>query len=113
MAAVVGAVVARATVRKFIGPQAIRAFLARGDVRGVLAIVGLSELIDFIQGEQDQSLVSRLPRYAIVDLRTQDIIKTLSARRVYIMLTRPRTRRSGSKTVIKEVCVLPHHDGHH
>ena len=100
-------------LRKFIGPEAIRGFLRRGDVRGVLAIIGISELVDFIQGEEDKSLSARLPRYAIIDLHTQTIVKTLSTRKVYSLLTRPSRHRHPAKTIIKEVIVHEGHGVHH
>jgi len=98
--------IAKIAGRRFIGPEAVRGFLRRGDVQGLLAIAGISELIDFIQGEQDRSLTARLPRFALVDLQTQTIIKTMSTKRVYAILTRPRTRRRASKTIIREVPVI-------
>jgi len=100
--------IARLGARKFIGPEAIRGFLRRGDVRALIAASGLAELIDFIQGEQDASLVAKLPTYAICDLRTQTIIMPLSRRKVYSLLTRPPSHRHRTKTV-----EIHHHDSHH
>lgn len=97
----------------FIGAEAIKVFLRRGDVRALFAAVSLSELVDFIQGEEDKSLVALIPQFALVDMKTQTIIKTLSKRKVYAMLTRPSRRRIPSRSTVHHLHHDEHHDIHH
>jgi len=84
----------------FLGPQAIRNLLSRGDVRALLSAVSVGELVDFFQGEEDKTLSSKIPEFAIVDLHRDQIIMPLSKRRVFRLLTRPPTRRSATKRIV-------------
>lgn len=53
---------------------------------------------------------ARAPRYALVDLHNNTIIRTMSPRKVYSILTHPsRRRRNGRTTIIREVKVGSEH----
>jgi len=84
----------------FLGPQAIRNLLARGDIKALLAAVSVGEIVDFVQGEEDKLLSSKVPQFAIVDLHRDQIVMALSRKRVFRLLTRPPSRRTRTKTVV-------------
>jgi len=84
----------------FLGPQAIRNLLGRGDVRALLSAVSVGELVDFFQGEEDKSLSTKIPQFAIVDLHRDQIVMPLSKRKVFRLLTRPPQHRHPAKRVV-------------
>jgi len=98
---------ALATRIAFLGPQAIRNLLARNDIRALLTAVSVGELVDFFQGEEDKSLSSKIPQFAIVDLHRDMIVMPLSKKKVFRLLTRPPMHRHGTRT--KVVVVDPSH----
>jgi len=91
----------------FLGPQAIRNLLASNQVRALIGAVSVGELVDFFQGEEDKSLSSKIPQFAIVDLHRDMIVMPLSKKKVFRLLTRPPMHRHGTRT--KVVVVDPHH----
>jgi len=84
----------------FLGPQAIRNLLGRGDIKALLTAVSVGEIVDFFQGEEDKALSSKIPQFAIVDLHRDQIVMPLSKRKVFRLLTRPPTHRHASKKVV-------------
>jgi len=84
----------------FLGPEAIKGFLRRGDVKALIGAVSVGEIVDFFQGEQDKTLSAKIPQFAIVDLHRDQIVMPLSRKRVFRLLTRPPTRHGHTKTVV-------------
>ena len=97
MAAIAAKVASRIV---FLGPQAIRNLLGRGDVKALLAAVSVGELVDFFQGEQDKTLSAKIPNFGIVDLHRDKIIMPLSKKWTFRLLTRPRMHRHRTKTIL-------------
>ncbi len=83
-----------------IGVPAILGFLRRNQTKALLSAVGLGELVDFLQGAGNDTEKARLPQFAIVDLKRDEVIMPLSKRRVFRLLTRPSTRRTRTKTIV-------------
>lgn len=77
--------------------------IARGALAGISAL-GADELLHAIQsdlsagGAAAASARKLAPHYAIVDMQTNTIVKTLSTHRVYVILThRPRKSRAAKR----------------
>lgn len=94
MAAILGAA-ARA------GVAAVLAALKSPKARSILAAVGLTALVEFFDStdifEEDKA---KVPRYALVDLKRNQVLVFMSARRAYRLLLRPRGRGLRTKVVV-------------
>lgn len=93
-----------------LGGSGIGAILGRGAVAGIGAVAA-ADLIKAISGDlksgnpQAISQARRVPQYAIVDLHNNQVIRTLSSRHVYTILTHPR--RKGSRRGHVRVITAP------
>lgn len=102
MAAIIGRVAA------LFGAQTLEGTLFRTALAG-LGSVAVTDLISAIKADTGsgnaQAIASakRVPQYAVVDLHTDKIVKTLSARKVYILLThRGKSKKSTRLVVLRE-----------
>lgn len=93
---------AASAIARLLGGTGLGPSIARGAVSGVAA-VGAADLLkaleaDLGSGHPDRMATARrVPRYAIVDLHNDSIVRTLSAKHVYSILTHPRRRGKYSK----------------
>jgi len=83
-----------------IGVPAILGFLRRNQTKALLSAVGLGELVDFLQSSGNDAEKARLPQFAIVDLKRDEVIMPLSKKRVFRLLTRPSRPRTRTKTIV-------------
>lgn len=99
MAAVITGIVGE--LGALLGSTGLGATIGRGALGGVSAI-GAAELIkalehDLAGGGAPAAQARRVPQYAIVDLHTNKVIRTLSSRHVYSILTHPRRKFGRSR----------------
>lgn len=107
MAALIAPIVGE--VAALLGGTGIGATIARGALTGVAAI-GAGDLIKALEhdlgagGSTAASARRLVPRYAIVDLHGNKVVKTLTAHRVYVILTHKQRR---SRARHERVIVAP------
>jgi hypothetical protein len=87
-------------VAALIGGSGVGSILARGALAGVGAIAA-ADLLKAIQSDISPSSAPsakatalRVPQYAIVDMHSNKVVRFLSTRKVYSILTHP-SRRGG------------------
>jgi hypothetical protein len=83
--------------------------LARGGLTG-LGAIGASQLITAIEkdlgaGGQPAAQARRAPKYAIVDLHGNNVVRFLSTRKVYSILTHPSRRGQRGRACTRIVTV--------
>jgi len=83
-----------------IGVPAVLGFIRRNQIGLLFSAVGLGELVDFLQIPGNDAEKAKVPRFAIVDLKKNDIIKTLTKDQVFRFLTRPRRPQIRTKTIV-------------
>jgi hypothetical protein len=85
-----------------LGGTGVGTTLARGALTGIAAI-GASQLLTAIEhdltgGNPAAAAQARhVPQYAIVDLHSNKVVRTLSSKHVYSILTHPRGHRSRAR----------------
>jgi hypothetical protein len=80
-----------------LGGTGVTSTLARGALTG-LGAVAAGDLLAAIQhdlasGGSAAAQARHIPQYAIIDLHTNKVVRTLSAKHVYTILTHPRGHR--------------------
>ncbi len=83
-----------------IGVPAVLGFIRRNQVRALFAAVGLGELVDFLQQPGNDTEKARVPQFAVVDLKRNEVIMPLSKKKVFRLLTRPSMHRHTTRKVI-------------
>jgi hypothetical protein len=105
---------AESAIGKLLGSALVSQGGTSGGLTGIIERAGLfgtiSAAASAIIGAVTQDLHSgnpavvaqarRVPQYAIVDLHNDKIVKTLSTRKVYIMLTHRGKSRKGTRVVV-------------
>jgi hypothetical protein len=85
-----------------LGGSGLGATIARGALAGVGAVAA-GDLLKAIQNDLSSgnptavANARRVPQYAIVDMHTNKVVRTLSSKHVYSILTHPRRRRGMSR----------------
>lgn len=94
-----------------LGGTGIASTLLRGAITG-LGAVAASDLIKAVEADlsggsaQAKAQALRVPKYAIVDIHNDSIVRTLSSRKVYSILTHP-SRKGRRSTKSPKVYSLP------
>lgn len=83
------------------GVAAVLAALKSPNARALLAAIGLSALVEFFDStDVFQEDKAKVPRYALVDLKRDQVLVFMSARRAYRILLRPRGKSRSQKVVV-------------
>jgi hypothetical protein len=85
-----------------LGGTGVGTTLARGALTGIAAVAAgdlLNAISKDLAGGNPSAIAQarRVPQYAIVDLHSNKVVRTLSAKHVYTILTHPRGHRRGTR----------------